>query len=137
MSGRRTTTLEQRRALDALNIVEKISVYQERGKFKKFRSFVERFPSNLVSNGLGQSIAMELAAARMGEKNRGDEEKTHEEVYMTISEWLKKIDLLPGDKELIKWISEIDQRDYIRAQAEILSYMGWLKKFCQAKLSKE
>jgi CRISPR-associated protein Cmr5 len=126
-------TLEQKRAKDAFGKINKIKKDEKFGS--KFRSYVERLPSMIVMNGLGQAMAFELACAELGKENRTIDMKAHEELYKTIEAWLKECKVY--EKELIESIISSDQESYIRAQAETLAYLEWLKKFSQAYLKRE
>ena len=128
-------TKEQKRAKYALEIVKNIK--DNLSEYPKFRSYVERLPASIIMNGLGQSIAMEIAASRSGEKNRSTDNKTHEKLVNVITTWLKDEGLVPKGEKLIDWIIKSDQRSYLRAQEEIMAMLNWLKKFCQANLPKE
>ncbi len=120
MSGK---TLEQRRAAHALSIVKNVKQDVKQDK-QKFNSYVERLPAAIVMNGLGQAMAMELA-------NHFD--WAHKELYDSVGKWLKECGIF-GNEELMEEIISGDQNTYVRAQAEALAYLEWLKKFSQAYL---
>jgi len=124
-------TLEQRRAKHAL---EKVKSIRDKKYESKFRSYVERLPSMIVMNGLGQAMAFELACAELGKtENRTSEMEAHNELYKIVESWLKECKVYPNGN-LIESIVENEQETYIRAQAESLAYLEWLKKFSQAYL---
>jgi len=123
-------TLGQKRAAHALAAVEGL-----KGKdIKKFDSYVERLPATIVMNGLGQAMAFELAAARLGNPKQNADQKAHKMLYDIVESWLQTCGVCPAGKDLMKTIVESDQEKYIRAQAEALEYLDWLKMFTQAYL---
>jgi len=125
-------TLEQKRAKHAL---EKIcnpdgSVRQLKDKYK---SYVSALPANILQNGFGQAMAMELAA----DKSKGT--TAHKELYEHIQSWLCGETTNPntpykGKSELITAIVKGNQSEYIQAQTEVMAYLEWLKKFAVAYL---
>jgi CRISPR-associated protein Cmr5 len=134
------TTLEQDRAAHALKCVEVIA--KEKNLAGRYRSYAESLPAHIVMGGLGQAVATELAAARLvDEKKRDDGNKAHERLANDLAAWLgkdiyKKIAKENGGQSLMTAIASEHQKDYLRAQAEALAWLVWLKKFCQAMLPK-
>ena len=120
-------TLDQRRAADAL---EKIQALEEAGAgtYGNYKSYVKALPANILMSGLGQ------AAATVRSRNRAG----YRQLYEHLSGWLC------GDDEnapyrnysggLIQAIVDHDQDHYIRAQAEAMAYLEWLRKFAEAFL---
>jgi len=133
----------QRRAAHALAAVGELKENDQKGKgYGNFVSYVDRLPATIVMNGLGQAMASELAAARLGKQDRNPDEKAHEKLFDIVQKWLKKSSVYdesasPESKWLMKAIVEGSQDDYVRAQAEALAYLDWLKKFSQAYLKGE
>ena len=130
-------TLEQQRANDALTCVSEIKAAgDELGS--RYRSYVERLPANIVMNGLGQAVAT-LMARKNGS---GADAKAYEFLLGHLQAWLCRQDpaapyigaMLHDDMPLIRAISTSDQSVYVRAHAEALAYLVWLKKFAQAFL---
>lgn len=128
-------TLGQERAAQALSSIKGLENEEFKGKFA---SYVERLPAAIVMNGLGQSMASELAASRLNKDKRGSEEKAHERLFILIQEWLGKSKVYKKTSSDAKWLMEAivegGQEDYVRAQAESLAYLDWLKMFSQAYL---
>jgi CRISPR-associated protein Cmr5 len=128
-------TLGQERAAQALSSINVLKNEEFKGKFA---SYVERLPAAIVMNGLGQAIASELAASRLNKDKRGSEEKAHERLFNLIQEWFGMSKVYENSSSdanwLMKSILEGSQEDYVRAQAEALAYLDWLKMFSQAYL---
>lgn len=121
-------TLGQKRAAHALDSINRLVKQKNYGNFA---SYVQRLPATVVMNGLGQAMAGELAAAR-GCKN--EDERAHKILFEFVESWLKQSKVYP-EKDLMTAIVQSNQKDYVRAQAEALAYLDWLKKFSQAYLN--
>lgn len=121
----RVKTLEQRRAADALEKIQSLAREQGHGNYK---SYVKALPANILTSGLGQAVATVRSRSRAG----------YPQLYEHISGWLCGADEdapyrnHPGG--LIQAIVENDQNLYIRAQAEAMAYLEWLRKFADAFL---
>lgn len=107
-------------------------------------SYVKGLPANILSNGLGQAMAMEAMGAS---KDTG-----HRLLCRHMNIWLlgeRGSDLFPRVPDagtpppenqparLVAMLTHAGatQDDYVRAQAEALAYLDWLKKFAVALLS--
>ncbi len=120
-----STTIDQKRATHALRCIKSI-----RGKEGHYISYVSALPAVIVTNGLGQALATELAKAK------GKKEDPHYKLYEHIAGWLsQQVSKLNGDSNtLIERLMENDQDVYLRAQAEAMAYVHWLKQFARAYL---
>lgn len=117
--------MEQKRAAHALEFIVGLEK-DGPGKYGKFRSYVSSLPATIVMNGFGQAMATELASKK---------EKGHDHLFKAVEEWLlTKCGIYPEESDLMKAITSNGQDEYIRAQAEALAYLVWLKKFSQAYL---
>jgi CRISPR-associated protein Cmr5 len=129
-SGR---TLDQERAADALARVRKL---QDEG-YGNYRSYVERLPAQIVMNGLGQAVA--TVCSRGANPETSADAKAYRYLYEHLQYWLcRDHHAAPyrGAKDLIMAIVEHDQDRYVRAHAEALAYLEWLKKFARAFLAR-
>ncbi|MFA7061725.1 MAG: type III-B CRISPR module-associated protein Cmr5 [Pedobacter sp.] len=116
-------TLSQRRAAFALN---QVNALKDADDYGKYASYVKALPAAILMNGLGQAAATLLA---------GDE--PHKQLYGHLSSWLcGNMSEMPysGAPDLIQAIVSNDQNLYLRAQAESLLFLEWLKKFATAFL---
>jgi CRISPR-associated protein Cmr5 len=137
--------LAQRRALHALKAIE---AYRETGGSdpKAYAGYIKSFPATIVMNGLGQALAMERAqGGKDPDKGQGGKApNAHKQIYLHVEDWLCGEDetaVFQRAKEdqprLLHCLYGADQAVYLRAQAEALLYVGWLKKFAVALLSDE
>ena len=129
-------TIEQQRAADALARVKDLSGNGD-GFKKLYRAYVDRLGPTIIMNGLGQALATECASAGANEK-KNDREKAHDELYKSVSAWLcRSTDgVYAGQTDLLQAITEQDEKHYLHAQAEALSWLVWHKKLCRASFPK-
>ncbi len=125
--------LGQKRAAHALEAIKKLEKDKNYGNFG---SYVQRLPATIVMNGLGQAMAGELAAARLAKGDKmSTDERAHKTLFDCVESWLFESQVYAGKMGLMAAIVESSQEDYVRAQAEALAYLDWLKKFSQAYLN--
>lgn len=123
-------SLSQERAKQALRAVEAL----QGQAIGHYVSYVKALPANILQNGLGQALAMLLAAAADQSDN-----DPHRRLYNQMQCWLCRTALdapYSGECSLIQAIAKGDERKYIHAHAEALAYLVWLKKFAVAFLEK-
>jgi CRISPR-associated protein Cmr5 len=130
---------EQRRAAHALRTAKEAVGFADATK-KAYRSYVERIGTTIITNGLGQALATELAAAG-GIKTDGPKESAHRQLYQNLQSWLcGESGVLRGvvagrrDPDLLDTLVTIPELDYLRVQAEALAWLVWHKKLCRALL---
>ncbi len=131
-------TIDQQRAANALEVVNRLVDKAERDEKQidwndKYASYVKGLPATILMNGLGQAAATLLAAAN---KDKND---PHYVLYKDLSNWLCRNDSeapYRGSKDLLSAITAGDRALYLRAQAEALAWLNWLKKFAVAYLAK-
>ena len=127
-------SLAQKRAAHALACVQAL---EGRNDYGNYVSYVKSLPAAILMNGLGQALAMEKAG--------GSRDDGHKLLYRHMNSWLCNEaweGVSPGwengpyaDKsDVLEAIFSQDEADYIRAQAEALEYLEWLKKFTVALL---
>jgi CRISPR-associated protein Cmr5 len=127
--------IELRRAAKALEAIKNLRMEAERaGGLQKeagdYVSYVSGFPATILTNGLGQAAASLLAQSK-GKRS------AHRILYDHLSDWLcggdPQAPYPAGD--LLERMVEHDQRRYLRAQAEALAYLDWLKRLAVALLA--
>lgn len=121
-------TRDQHRAQHALGKVREVPNQLR----SDYQTLVKGFSATIVTNGLGQACAMLLAKA----ENKDASNSAHRRLYEHLSDWLlKEAKVYKDAKELIDAVVGHGQSQYVRAQAESLAYLEWLKKFAQAYLT--
>lgn len=133
--------IERERARHALQTIEALP-----DDVKKYTSYVKGLPAAILQNGLGQAMATLLAASKGKPAMKdGAVNKAHRLLYNHLQQWLcgsnrlspyceedKDKDIPHDSTILMTSITEGDESAYIRAQAEALAYLNWLKKFAVA-----
>jgi len=115
-----TQSLAQKRAADALKNIETL---KDKGEYGKYVSYVKSLPAEIIMSGLGQAMALVRSKKLAG----------YDPLYQHLNDWLcKGRPYASGD--LITNIVSNSEADYIRAQAEAMAYLEWLKKFAVALL---
>jgi CRISPR-associated protein Cmr5 len=134
-------TLDQKRAEFALKKVQEVAKHEQEvakhGNASEYRAYARSLPFKILSNGLGQALAMELAAST---KKEG-----HGLLLEHVTAWLTATDgwgsspysgKVAENKyrstELIQLIIARSAQDLVRAQFETMAYLKWLKKFAEA-----
>jgi CRISPR-associated protein Cmr5 len=123
-------TQEQKRANFAWEKVDKVP---DKGKYK---AVVQKFPSMVLNNGLGQALAFLLAKGTDKTGTKLDESKEHGQLYQHLETWLcveKKI--VPkgeGSFGLMSGLIKQDSTRYRHATMEALALAAWLKRFAEA-----
>lgn len=115
-----TQSLAQKRAADALKNINELKAD---GKYGKYTSYVKSLPAEIIMSGLGQAMALVNSKGLEG----------YPQLYQHLNDWLcTGRPYANGD--LITNIVGNSEADYIRAQAEAMAYLEWLKKFAVALL---
>jgi CRISPR-associated protein Cmr5 len=127
--------LEQKRAEYAFHTVKKRFKDFE-GESKKRERYLTRaksLPATIIMCGLGQTAATLLSVGK------GKRDNPDQMLYEDLGNWIcdNKDGGTYQEKDLIKAIVKNDRNKYIKAQAEALKLLEWLKKFATAYLSEE
>ena len=110
-------TLSQKRASSALKLLEMIS---ERGKDREaFSQFCKSFPTMVLKNGLGQSLAFI--------KSKSAKDPKFVTMYETINKWLIEMKLVKHDT--FQEIHTMDARKYVQVQSELIKFLEWIKRY--------
>jgi CRISPR-associated protein Cmr5 len=125
-------TMEQRRAKYALEQVKKAR--QEGIKPERYKSYASNLPAMIQMNGLGQTAAF----YRSKGVDNNEKGKAYMALYQTLSDWLVQPGQpYQGSKGLLEAITEKNIHSYLRAQAEAVALLSWVKKFAKAFMEGE
>lgn len=114
-------TLSQMRATKALELLSKIPQDGDRDKFSQF---CKSFPTMVLKNGLGQSLAF----------IKSKKDKKYESMYATLNSWLINMKLIKDDT--FREIHTIDSRKYMLIQTESIRFLEWIKRYENAGIFK-
>ncbi len=128
-------TLDQKRAEHALNNIQAIRDDKNDGYYV---SYVSSLPATIVMNGLGQALVTQLAKAK-GSQGAN----SHYLLFHHVAGWLSqqipeiRSPIKNDFKPVIERLMQADQQVYLRAQAEAMAYLNWLKQFARAYLAEK
>jgi len=132
-------TIGQRRSKFALNEILEYSEFMKGkgGIDKETRNFVIGTPSVILQNGLGQALAFWASKVKSDSDNEHDRYRF---ILDAITAWLIEIGIFEANsddqkkyKQLIKYIGkEFSQKDYIKAQKEVIFFLEWMKRYANA-----
>jgi CRISPR-associated protein Cmr5 len=116
-------TIEQKRARAAWDNVLAVKEQNYKGEY---RSLVRSAPADVLTNGLGQTLAFLKA------KGKGE----HRDLLKHLSQWVCPQMGWAQDDDLLDKLTEpaASSDVYRRATAETLAYLVWLKRFAEAEL---
>jgi CRISPR-associated protein Cmr5 len=126
-------TIDQQRAEHALKQIKENC----NNKDGMYVSYVSAFPATIVMNGLGQALVTQLAKAN------GDRQNSHHLLFDHVASWLsQQITELRSPSQtdfthVVQRMMAADQDVYLRAQAEAMAYLNWLKQFARAYLNEK
>jgi len=151
-------TLEQKRAARAWKQVEEIVQRKPQNKLgENYRTIVRKAPAMVKMNGLGQMLAFLLAKEEKSAQDvrRKGPSQAEGYLYKHLEEWLLDPDAPvawstaqpPGQRQsnqgqreeehtLIGKLMEVDSVVYRQVTREALAYLGWLKRFAEARLKR-
>jgi len=117
-------TIEQKRAKAAWDDV--LAVKRQGDYDDKYLSLVRSAPPDVLTNGLGQTLAFLKA--------KGQSE--HRDLFRHLSRWVCPQMGWAASDDLLRKLTEPGAGSdvYRRATAETLAYLVWLKRFAEAEL---
>jgi len=124
--------LEKGRAEFAYRCVSEAVNSFDRETAKKYRSYVRRTPSMILSNGLGATLAF----------INSKKEKSWKKLYDQIKDYLcskHTIRIVPLDKskDLVEQVISCNSQRYRYLTEETLAFLNWLKKFAEGMIPEE
>jgi len=132
-------TLEQKRAKKAWDQVNEI-VEESRTRKKlgeNYRSLVRKAPAMIKTNGLGQTLAFLLSKAKEGGASAEDRLYKHLEAWLLGEEAPLPRPSGGVKSSLMEQVMALDSALYRQYTREALTYLGWLKRFAEARLKKD
>jgi CRISPR-associated protein Cmr5 len=117
-------TIEQKRAKAAWDDV--LAVKKEDSFKREYLALVRSAPADVLTNGLGQTLAFLKA------KGKGE----HKALSDHLSQWVCPQMGWAQNDDLLRKLTEPDAGSdvYRQATAEVLAYLVWLKRFAEAEL---
>lgn len=90
------------------------------------KTFSAGAPSMILQNGFGHTLAFWLAKGTL----------KHLQLFDIVKKWLVMNELASGNDrgEFMRNLTEMDWKQYIKAQKEALALLEWVKRFAKAGL---
>ncbi|CUT01625.1 type III-B CRISPR module-associated protein Cmr5 [Candidatus Kryptobacter tengchongensis] len=134
-------------ALEGKSILQKIEINGEFYEDDKYKSYVKKIPSMILTNGLGQTLAF-ICAKRKKEKDKkkpgseGNPKNAYDLIYKQLTDYLKsdstaRIRMPENQNELIEWVISLDSYNYRYVTEEVLAFLNWLRKFAEGMIETE
>ncbi len=118
-------SLEQKRAKYAWDSISNVKSMDTKIQ-EKYSSYVKKVPAQIVTNGLGNTLAFL--------KSKSSGEEAYRLLNNHITNWFKEI--RGENKDLLGWIISEDTSsiEVFRETKEILALLNWMKRFAEAEL---
>lgn len=126
-------TLEQGRARFAYQCAEEGSKIS---KSKEYKSYVQKIPMLIKTNGLGTTFAFIKAKSSMDKDKAG---YAYHLIYKQLTDWLKQepkglISERLNNNDLLKVFINLNSTEYRAVTNEVLAFFVWLKRFAEGLL---
>lgn len=124
-------TLEQGRASFAYRCAENGSQIT---KSKEYKSYVQKIPMHIKTNGLGATFAFIKAKSSTDKDKAG---YAYHLIYKQTADWLKQepkglmAGRLNNNHDLVNVIINLDSPEYRAVTNEVLALFAWLKRFAE------
>jgi CRISPR-associated protein Cmr5 len=146
---------EQSLHLDALKRVKKIirktQIDGEWYEDDKYKSYVKKIPSMILSNGLGQTLAFVISKRQKPKKKDGQKhnpgssenpKNAYDLIYQQLTEYIKsdhtaRIKMPQEKNDLVEWVISCNSSTYRYITQEILALLNWLKRFAEGLIEVE
>jgi len=128
-------------------IIKKTEIEGKYYEDNKYKSYVKKLPSMILTSGLGQTLAF-IVSKKQKEKNKqppGTEENpknAYDLIYQQLTEYLKSETSarisMPKDKtDLVEWVISLNSQEYRYVTEEVLAFLNWLQKFAEGMIETE
>jgi CRISPR-associated protein Cmr5 len=118
--------MDQKRAAAAWKAIDEVNKKSDDFK-KKYAGWVRSAPADVMTNGLGQTLAFMLA------KGKGRDTEAPTLLYSHLSKWVSP-KIWEEQASLLEKLMGSNSDVYRWATAETLAYLVWLKRFAEAVL---
>lgn len=127
-------TLEQGRAEEAFNAVQKVLELDNQALADKYKSYSKNLPMMIKTNGLGATMA--FVASKSDDKSSSPEKKAYYQLYQHIQTRLVNSGWLVSGRDMVEYIISIDSFEYRAITIEVMSYLSWLRRFTEGQIKK-
>lgn len=140
MNNSKQRDLERKRAKSAWTVVD--GIRHDKDLLKEYASLAKSAPADIMSNGLGQTLAFWRAKGMENGKPKKNGNTGHWKIYSQVSEWVVKEMSITHRSSLLGWIMSegiqdegqyTNTADYRRATGEAIAFLIWVKRFVEAE----
>lgn len=120
----------------------------------KYKSYVQKIPTMILTNGLGQTLAFIKAKMKLNPaKNKEETEKKDDRnrkkpqnayglIYKHITNYITsnstaRIRMPSNRDDLTEWVISCDSTNYRYITQELLAFLNWLKRFAEGMIEGE
>jgi CRISPR-associated protein Cmr5 len=133
------------------NILKKYEIDGEWYEDDKYKSYIKKLQSMILSNGLGQTLAFVISKKQKPKKKGGktlnpgherNPKNAYDLIYKQLTEYMKipytaRIQMPQDHFDLVKWVISCDSSTYRYITQEILAFLNWLKRFAEGLIEEE
>lgn len=113
----------------------------------KYRSYVKKIPTMILTNGLGQTLAFILSKRQKGKANKqagttDNPKNAYDLIYRQLTNYMRsdstaRISMPSGESDLAKWVISCDSTNYRYITQELLAFLNWLSRFAEGMIEGE
>jgi len=128
-------SLEQERAKYAWKCIQEVKNNGDDELKGKYKSYVRDASALIQINGLGNTLAFYRSKIGPTKEPLSSDKRAYSMLYNHMNGWIKE--KRKEIKDVLEWIISEDtsSMDVFNVTLEILSFLGWLKRFAEAELS--
>jgi CRISPR-associated protein Cmr5 len=138
-------------AEEGKKIIRKTQIDGEWYEDDKYKSYVKKLPSMILSNGLGQTLAFVVSKRQKQKQEKGQKLEPGDEknpknaydlIYKQLTEYMKsdhtaRIKMPKEKNDLVEWVISCNSSTYRYITQEILAFLNWLKRFAEGLIEEE
>jgi CRISPR-associated protein Cmr5 len=138
-------------AEEGKKIIRKTQIDGEWYEDDKYKSYVKKLPSMILSNGLGQTLAFVISKRQKQKQEKGQKLEPGDEknpknaydlIYKQLTEYMKsdhtaRIKMPQEKNDLVEWVISCNSSTYRYITQEILAFLNWLKRFAEGLIEVE
>jgi len=138
-------------AEEGKKIIRKTQIDGEWYEDDKYKSYVKKIPSMILSNGLGQTLAFVVSKRQKPKKKDGqthnpgsseNPKNAYDLIYKQLTEYIKsdhtaRIKMPQEKNDLVEWVISCNSSTYRYITQEILAFLNWLKRFAEGLIEVE
>lgn len=116
---------------------EKVAEIKKEGYAKEYKSYCQKIPMMIKTNGLGATLAFVKSSAN--KKKDSNLKLAYKVIYDHLTEWLKKKPYLikMEDEDLLKVVLTLPSQEYRSITVEVFALFSWLRRLAEGQIEGE